>query len=144
MQGAFVVSTLFSGLFFMIPTSRVCSKQDQRLSTETKPCSQVILLIERQTLWKYVCLYSGLGKGNHQQYLCLFLFTLHIKRQRDQNCSVVAKYFTAVPLFFSDCGFVSPFKSKTLAYCLCHTSGTLKGGVIGCTGWGICWHRHGC
>ncbi len=45
-RGAFVVSVLIAGLFFMIPMSPVYSTQNQQLSAQTKPPSQVITFIE--------------------------------------------------------------------------------------------------
>lgn len=55
---AFVVSTSFVVLSFMVPISLVCSAQALRLSERTKRRSQVIALIEPATL--YENMYSGI------------------------------------------------------------------------------------
>lgn len=81
--GAFVVSVLIAGLFFMIPMSPVYSTQNQRLSVQTKPPSQVITFIEPQTL--YENMYSGIQAWERaaiNNTFCLFQFAAHIKRRR--------------------------------------------------------------
>lgn len=52
-------------------------------------------------LWKYVFWYSGMRKGNHPQYLCLYLFTAHIKRWcREKNAAVLPRTSQWFHFFF--------------------------------------------
>lgn len=102
----------------------------------------------RDTVWKYVLRYSGKGKGSRQQYLCLFQFAAHIKRQGGKKMQQSCQGLHSDSLFFS---FIVAFcvlfiknNNGLLSLSLAGSqAGTIRGRVIGRTGWGICWRRHG-
>lgn len=101
----------------------------------------------KDTLWKYVLWYSGMVKGNHQQYL--FPFSIHSSHQMmmQENMLQCCQWLQCDPTIFFSCCCVFVLLIK-INNCLLSLScpgsqaWTSRSRVIGRTGWGICWRRH--
>lgn len=102
----------------------------------------------KDTVWKYVLYNPGMGKGSCQQYLCLFsIRATHQKTTLDKmqwSCQGPRCDSTFFPLIVAFCVLVIKNNNGLLSPTLAGSqAGTIRGRLIGRTGWGICWRRHG-
>ncbi len=137
---------LIASLFFMIPMSPVYSTQTQRLSTQTKTTSQVITFTEPQTL--YENMYSPIQTWGRAAVNNTFAFFNSQGTSKDDAGKKAAELPRTSPrfhFFFFIVAFCVLFikNNNGLLSLAGRQAGTIRGRVIGCTGWGICWRRHG-
>lgn len=91
---------------------------------------------------------SGMGKGSCQQYLCFYFNSRHTSKdgawQNSAKSQRTSQQFHFFSLIVAFCVLVIKNNNGVLSPPLAGSQpGTIRGRLIGRTGWGICWRRHG-